>query len=89
MQVWNLVSRCQCRSGKPSHLPVYQSRSGSPPGGGLVVVSQLVVAVSILVLEIIIFILSATTNCIFGVVAKSESEIRCRRSISDMNGGRS
>lgn len=39
-------------------------------------VSQLVVAVSILVLEIIIFILTATANCIYGVDARSESEIR-------------
>jgi hypothetical protein len=76
MQVWNLVNRCHVRSEKPSHLPVSQSRSGSPPGGGLVVVSQLAVAVSILVLEIIIFILTAITNCIYGVDARSESEIR-------------
>jgi hypothetical protein len=39
-------------------------------------VSQLVVAVSYLGFEIIIFILTATTKCIFDVAARSESEIR-------------
>jgi hypothetical protein len=76
MWVWNQVNRCHCRSGKPSHLPVCQTRSGSPDAGGLVMVSQLVVAVSYLGFEIIIFILTATTKCIFDVAARSRSEIR-------------
>jgi hypothetical protein len=67
--------RCPGRSEKPSRLPVCQTRSGSPDAGGLVVDSQLVVAVSYLGFEIIIFILIAITKCIFDVAARSESEI--------------